>query len=152
MKHGGDYRSLEPTDDVFTVDLKRALELFAQPKRGRGQAQRTVLKDFGKHPDTEEAVQLLDGRYGPYLTDGELNANLPKGADVEKMTLDDAIVVLRETGKPPKRKAKKKAGAKKKTTKKKAAKKKTTKKKATKKTAAAKKTTKKKAAASGDDE
>ncbi len=152
VKHGGDYRSLEPTDDVFTVDLKRALELFAQPKRGRGQAQRTVLKDFGKHPDTEEAVQLLDGRYGPYLTDGELNANLPKGADVEKMTLDDAIVVLRETGKPPKRKAKKKAGAKKKTTKKKAAKKKTTKKKATKKTAAAKKTTKKKAAASGDDE
>lgn len=144
VKHQSDYRSLEATDDVYTVTLERALELFAQPKKGRGAA-KVVLKEVGKHPDTGEQVQVIDGRYGAYITDQELNAGLPNDKKAEDLTLEEAIVILRDKGKPPKRGAKKKKVAKKKaTTKKKATKKKATKKKAT---TAKKKATKKKTSA-----
>lgn len=142
VRHQKDYRSLEPTDDVYTVTLERALELFAQPKKGRAAAQRTVVKECGKHPETGEAVEVIDGRYGLYITDGELNAGMPKDVNADDLSLEKALEILKERGKPPKRKAKKKTAAKKKTTKKAA-----TKKKATKKASSTKKaTTKKKAA------
>jgi len=111
VKHQGDYRSLEPQDDVFTITLERALELFKKPKRGRGAA--TVLRDLGSHPSGEGNIQILDGRYGPYVTDGELNASLPRDADPEAMTLQEAVRLLEEKGKPPKRKTKKKSSKKK---------------------------------------
>ncbi len=102
IKCGSETRSLPATDDVYSVPLKRALELLAQPKqRGRG-ASRTVLKEFGKDPKGA-AVQLIDGRYGPYLTNGELNASIPKGTDPESLDLAAAVNMLAERGKAPKR-------------------------------------------------
>ena len=96
-------RSLKDEDNVYTLTFERALELLAEPKsRGRRSATRTVLKEFGKL-DGGKAIQLLDGRYGPYLTDGELNASLPKGTDPKQLDLAGAAAILSERGKPPKR-------------------------------------------------
>jgi len=138
IKCGKETRSLPKDEDIYTVTYERAIELLRQPKVRRGAAARTVLKDFGKDADGNQ-LELLDGRYGPYLTNGELNASVPKGTDAMTMTPEAAQQLLAERGKAPKRGRKKKA-AKKKTAKKKATKKKATKKKA------AKKATKKKAA------
>ncbi|MCH9651814.1 MAG: type I DNA topoisomerase [Deltaproteobacteria bacterium] len=102
IKCGKDTRSLKKEDDVYTVGLDRALELLAQPKAARGRAARTVLKEFpavGKSP----AIELLDGRYGPYITNGELNASLPKGTDPETFTTEAAAALLADRGKAPKR-------------------------------------------------
>jgi len=101
IKREKDTRSLTADDDVYTVTLERALELLAQPKtRGRGSS-RKVLKEF---PDK---LQLLDGRYGPYLTNGELNASLPRDVKAEELTAEQAAQLLAERGKPPKRRARK---------------------------------------------
>jgi DNA topoisomerase-1 len=107
VKRGKDTRSLTAEDDVYTVEMPRALELLAQPKgrRGRRPAQRTVLKDFGAF-DGGGNVQLVDGHYGPYLTNGDLNASLPKGTDASALTAEAASTLLRERGKPPKRRQK----------------------------------------------
>jgi DNA topoisomerase-1 len=108
LKCDDETRSLPKEDDIYTVSLERALEVLAQPKkgRGRGRAKKKVIKEFSDKSG-EKKVELLDGFYGPYLTNGELNAGLPKGTDPEKMTSDDAFRILAERGKPPKRKAKK---------------------------------------------
>ena len=107
IKRGKDTRSLPAEDDVYSVELPRALELLAQPKgrRGRQRAQRTVLKDFGPYEGGAN-LELLEGRYGPYLTNGDLNASLPKGTDVSSLTAETASTLLRERGKPPKRRQK----------------------------------------------
>ncbi len=139
LKMGTDSRSLETHEQLATVTLDQAVELFKQPKR-RGAQARSVLKELGSHPQTELPLQIKDGRFGPYVTDGVVNASVPKGKDPEKVSLDDAVELiaareqkLRDQGKDPRApKGKKKA-------KKKAAKKKAAKKKAKKK--AAKKTT-----------
>jgi DNA topoisomerase-1 len=110
VKRGKDTRSLTAEDDVYTVELPRALELLSQPKgrRGRQRAQRTVLKDFGSFEGGGK-VQLVDGPYGPYLTNGDLNASLPKGMDPSTLTAETATTLLRERGKPPKRRGKRSA-------------------------------------------
>jgi len=107
IKRGKDTRSLPAEDDVYSVELPRALELLAQPKgrRGRQRAQRKVLKDFGPYEGGSN-LELLEGRYGPYLTNGDLNASLPKGTDVSSLTAETASTLLRERGKPPKRRQK----------------------------------------------
>jgi len=101
LKSGEETRSLKAEDDVYTVSLERALEILAQPKGRRG-GTRKVLKELGKD-SSGAALQVMDGRYGPYLTNGELNASLTKGADPEAMTLEEGIKLLRERGKAPKR-------------------------------------------------
>jgi DNA topoisomerase-1 len=129
------------------VTLEKALELLAQPKRhGRGRAApKEPLKVFDPSPVTEEPIKLLDGRYGPYVTDGETNASLPRGTTVEELKFDQAVNLLAErAARSPGKKKRKKKTAKKKTAKKKTAakKKKATKKKkqpAKKETAAKKK-------------
>jgi DNA topoisomerase-1 len=95
VKHGDDYRSLEASDDLFTIDLARALELFAQPKRAgrRQQAARKVIAKI-EQPNGGTALQVLEGRYGPYVTDGETNASVPKGMDPATLSLDDALGLL----------------------------------------------------------
>ena len=142
VKCGDETRSLPDDVSPLYVTLERALELLAQPKARRGAGRRKEpIKVFEPSPVTAEPIQLLEGRYGPYVTDGQTNASLPRGTTVEEVTFDYAVDLLKiraEKG-PAKKKAKKKA-TKKKTAKKKAAKKKTTKKKTAKK-----KTTKKKA-------
>jgi DNA topoisomerase-1 len=96
--------------------LEQAVHLLAQPKqRGRGQAaKREPLKVFEASPITGEKVQLLDGRYGPYVTDGTTNASLPKGTAVEELTFNEALDLLaaRAAAGPPKKKAAKKKAAK----------------------------------------
>jgi DNA topoisomerase-1 len=109
IKRGSDTRSLGAEDDPYTIELARACEILAQPKprRGRARAARKVLKKLGKSESGSE-IQLLDGPYGPYLTDGELNASLPKDTDADGLTLEDAKQLLADRGKPPKRRRKKK--------------------------------------------
>ena len=92
--HDGNFRSLEKTDDVYTVALERALELLAQPKGGRRRAGAKPLREVGAHPQDGQPVQLLDGRYGPYVKHGKLNASLPKGMSPDDITLDQAMELL----------------------------------------------------------
>jgi DNA topoisomerase I len=142
-----DSRSLENEDQLFTVDLAAALELFAQPKRRRGQAApKPPLKELGDDPVSGKKMVVKDGRWGPYVTDGETNASLRTGDDPTTITDDRAAELLaeRRARGPAKKKASKKKAAKKAT--KKAAKKKAAKKAPAKK--AAKKAPAKKGAAS----
>ncbi len=98
----GEFRSLQKTDNVFTIGLDRALELLAQPKR----ASKRLLRELGKTPDGETVVSLFEGKYGPYVTDGEVNATLPKGADTDKVTLEEALALIAQAKeKKPARKA-----------------------------------------------
>jgi DNA topoisomerase-1 len=91
------------------VTLDQAVHLLAQPKavgRGRGAVKREPLKVFDASPVTGQKVQLLDGRYGPYVTDGQTNASLPKGTAVDELTFQEAIDLLaaRAAAGPPQRK------------------------------------------------
>jgi DNA topoisomerase-1 len=131
----GDTRSLGAEEQLFTVTMGEAEALFAQPKQRRGRQQKPPIAELGEHPDTNAPVRVLDGRYGPYVTDGTTNATVPRGTDPSALTLPEAVALLRARAELGPRKARK---ATKKTAKKPA--KKTTK-KTTKK--AAKKTTKK---------
>ncbi|MGY2083034.1 type I DNA topoisomerase [Blastococcus sp. SYSU DS0539] len=133
LKKGTDSRSLESEDRLFTVTLDEALAIFAQPKQRGRAAAKAPLKELGPDPVTEGQVTVREGRFGPYVTDGETNASLRKGDDVESITIDRAAELLAERrarGPATKKKAAKKTTAKKapakKTTAKKAAAKKTT--------------------------
>ncbi len=128
VKCDSDFRSLAKTDDPYTIELPRALELLAEPKRSR-RTTKTVLKALGKHPETKNEIELCDGRYGPFVTDGEVNASIPKGSEPDSVTLEQALKLLEDA--PKKKTTRKKSTAKKKTTakKKSTAKKKTTAKK-----------------------
>lgn len=96
VKHGDDFRSLEETDDVFTITLERALALLAAPKKGRRRTMtRTVLRSLGPHPEGGAAITLMDGRYGPYVTDGTINASLPKNVDTAAFSVADAVELLK---------------------------------------------------------
>jgi DNA topoisomerase I len=104
--HDGDFRSLQPGDDVYTVQLPRALELLAAPKGGRSRGGAEPIRVLGAHPQDGEPVKLFAGRYGPYVKHGDTNASLPKGVTAEQATLDQAIVLLAEraaAGPPKKR-------------------------------------------------
>jgi DNA topoisomerase-1 len=92
--HEGDFRSLDATDDVHTVTLERALELIARPKGGRRRTPAKPLRDLGPHPDDGKPVQLLDGRYGPYVKHGKLNASLKKDMSPDDITLEQALDLL----------------------------------------------------------
>src|SRR5688500_3731731 len=96
VKHGSEFRSLEETDDVYTVSFERAKELLAQPKKSMRRARQAPkeLKNLGKHPESGADVKILDGRYGPYVTDGETNASGPKGTQVEAVTMQSAMELL----------------------------------------------------------
>ncbi|RIK79275.1 MAG: type I DNA topoisomerase [Planctomycetota bacterium] len=118
VKCGDDTRSLPAGVSPLEVTLDQAVELLAQPKtRGRGAAaKKEPLRVFDKpSPATDSPVQVLDGRYGPYLTDGETNVSLRKGMSVEELTYDEAVAMLAEKAAqgPPKKKASRMATTKK---------------------------------------
>ncbi len=97
-----DFRSLKAGDDPLTVTLERAVQLLAEPKLGRGRRAAAPLRELGAHPGDQQPVQLFEGRYGPYVKHGDLNASLPKGADPATFGLDAAVRLLAERGKAPK--------------------------------------------------
>ncbi len=105
-----DYRSLKAEDDVLMVGLSRALELLAQPKKGRGG--RTALKDLGTPEGGDEAIQLFDGPYGLYVKQGKVNASLPEGTTAETITLEQAVELLAAKATSGKTKGRKPAGTK----------------------------------------
>ena len=145
LKKGTDSRSLETEEQIFTVTLEQALEIFAQPKRRRGQAAaRGPLRELGQDPATEKPVVIKDGRFGPYITDGQTNVTVPRSEDPATISAERAFELLadkRAKG-PAKKRTTRKTTAKKATTTKKT----TTKKAATAKTATAKTATGKAAA------
>jgi DNA topoisomerase I len=96
VKKGSDSRSLESEDQMFTLTLAEAKELFAQPKtRGRGaRAAALPLRELGEDPATGKPMVIKDGRFGPYVTDGETNASLRKGDDVASISVQRAAELL----------------------------------------------------------
>jgi len=157
VKKGTDTRSLETEEQLLTLTLDEALAVLAQPKRRRGQGTpKAPLRELGADPVSGKAMVLKEGRFGPYVTDGETNASLRKGDTVEELTDERAAELLAERrARDPQPKAARGRTAKrapaKKTAKKAPAKKTAAKKTAAKKTAKkspAKKTAAKKTAAS----
>ena len=94
VKRGDEFRSLESDPAVFAVSLDEAVELLKQEKRPRRTATRKVLRDLGTHPASGATVQLIEGRYGPYVTDGTTNASLPKDMNADEVALDGAVELL----------------------------------------------------------
>ncbi|WP_392507997.1 type I DNA topoisomerase [Naumannella halotolerans] len=152
LKKGSDSRSLETEEQIFTVTIDQAKAIYDQPKRRGRAAAKPPLKELGNDPNTEKPMVVKDGRFGPYVTDGETMASLRRGDDVETITPERGAELLAEKrAKGPAKKAAKKAPAKKAAAKKSTAKKTTAKKTAKKapaKKTAAKKTTAKKATSS----
>ena len=148
VEHDKIYASVASADLLFSITLEQALEAIANKNR------KPVLKDVGRHPETDAPIQVLKGRYGPYVTDGKVNATLRDADDLDALTVDAALVLLAEAAQRKGKKTTKKKTAKKKvaktakkTAKKSTATKKTTAKKAPAKKTAAKKTTAKKSTA-----
>lgn len=126
LKKGSDSRSLENEEQLFTITLEEALAIYAQPKtRGRGRSASTgPLKELGEDPNTGKNVVIKDGRFGPYITDGETNVTVPRGNTVEEMTPEHAFTLLADKrAKGPSKRGAKKTAAKKSKTKKTAARK-----------------------------
>ena len=92
VKHGTTYKSLPAGDDVLTIGLNRAVSLLAEAKQGRGGP--AVLKTIGEHPEDGKPITLHDGRYGPYVKHGRVNASLGKNHSVDTITLDDAVALI----------------------------------------------------------
>jgi DNA topoisomerase-1 len=98
LKKGTDSRSLQSEEQLFTVTLEEAKEIFAQPKqRGRGRAAAAPpLRELGEDTGTGRKIVVKEGRFGPYVTDGETNASLRKGDEVESITVQRALELLAE--------------------------------------------------------
>ncbi len=97
LKHGDEFRNLPSWTAACDIDLDGALAILAQPKaagRGRGRAAREVLQELGELAGAEGPVQVLNGRYGPYVTDGKTNATLPKNLDPQALAPEQALELL----------------------------------------------------------
>ncbi|MDO4238973.1 type I DNA topoisomerase [Micrococcus sp.] len=94
LKKGTDSRSLESEDQIFSITQEQALEIYAQPKqRGRGTA-KPPLAEFGEDPVSGKKVTVKEGRFGPYVTDGQTNITVPRGRDPEQLTAEEAYQLL----------------------------------------------------------
>jgi DNA topoisomerase I len=97
VKKGSDFRSLPDEESIFTVTLEEAEKLFAQPKGRRGRAPAAPpLRELGTDPANGKPLVVKDGRFGPYVTDGETNVTVPRGTGVEQLTLDRAVELMAE--------------------------------------------------------
>jgi len=121
----GKYASLSTPEEVFEVGANRAVTLLAEKAANRRPRGSSVLKELGDHPDEGGKVQVLNGRYGPYVKHGKINATIPKDREPEQVTLEEALelIAARAAKGPAKKRAAKKAPAKKAAAKKTAAKK-----------------------------
>ncbi|MFF2194438.1 type I DNA topoisomerase [Streptomyces sp. NPDC058157] len=110
LKKGTDSRSLETEDQLFSITLDEALAIYAQPKQRGRAAAKPPLKELGTDPVSEKPVVVKDGRFGPYVTDGETNATLRRDDDVETITPERGYELLAEKrAKGPAKKTAKKA-------------------------------------------
>ena len=107
LKKGTDSRSLGDEEQIFTITLNEALKIYAEPKRrGRQAAAKPPLRELGADPASGKAMVIKEGRFGPYVTDGEVNASLRKGDSIEELTDERAAELLAEKrakGPAPKR-------------------------------------------------
>jgi DNA topoisomerase-1 len=96
VQHKGVYANLANADEVFDLGLNRAVAVLAEKARGGGRTPRAAgpLRDLGPHPVSGEPVRVLAGRYGPYVKHGDTNANLPRGADPQSITLEEATALI----------------------------------------------------------
>jgi len=115
VQHDGVYANLETPEEVFEVGINRAVTVLAEKKTKRVARQATILKDLGEHPELGGPVQVLDGKYGPYVKHARINATLPKSVTPEEMTIDQAVELIAVKAAKGKgsSKGKSKAGAKK---------------------------------------
>ena len=90
VRRGKTFASLKDHDQMWSVTLEDAVELIKAKVSGK----RTPLKELGQHPDSGDELVILSGRYGPYVTDGSINATLPKGTEPEDVDLDLAVDLL----------------------------------------------------------
>jgi DNA topoisomerase I len=115
LKKGSDSRSLESEDQIFSITTEEARAIYAQPKQRGGAAAKPPLKDLGADPASGRSMIIKEGRFGPYVTDGEINATLRRGDDVETITSERAAELLadkRAKGPAPKKRpAKRTQGA-----------------------------------------
>ncbi|MBW3668706.1 MAG: type I DNA topoisomerase, partial [Actinobacteria bacterium] len=120
VKKGTDSRSIESEEQLLTITLDEALAIFAQPKQRGRAAAAPPLKELGPDPVSGKPIVLKEGRFGPYVTDGETNASLRKGDTIEEITPERAAELLadRRAAGPPKKRATKAARPAKKATKK----------------------------------
>jgi DNA topoisomerase-1 len=112
LAHDGAYASLETPEDVFTVGINRAVDLLAERKsKGRGRFRTAqALRELGPASEGGPPIKVMKGRYGPYVTDGKVNATLPKSADPMTVSLDEAKTLIeaksaKGNGGPARRKA-----------------------------------------------
>jgi DNA topoisomerase-1 len=97
VQAGKESRSLESEEQLLTIDLDQALAVLAQPKQRRGQrAAAGPLKELGNDPTSGKPLVVKNGRFGPYVTDGETNASLRQGDDIEELTQERALELLAE--------------------------------------------------------
>ncbi|NYE19503.1 type I DNA topoisomerase [Microbacterium immunditiarum] len=105
LKKGTDSRTLQGEQQIFDITLEEALAIYAQPKYGARGAS-SALKEFEADPTSGKPIKLKDGRFGPYVTDGETNATIPRGESVDDLTFERAVQLLAEKrakGPAPKR-------------------------------------------------
>ncbi|PTN01654.1 DNA topoisomerase I [Rhodovulum imhoffii] len=95
VRHGRKYANLPDVEEVFTVGMNRAVEILAQ-KKPRGRSTAKPLRELGEHPEKGGAVNVMDGRYGPYVKWDKINATLPKGTDPAEITLEMAVQLISE--------------------------------------------------------
>ncbi len=116
LKHAGKYARLQSTADVFETGMNAAVVKLAEAAAGGGRARgaaKEPLKVLGMHPRTEVELKLMEGRYGPYVTDGTTNATLPKSIDPQALTLEEAAQLIDDRAAAAPAKGKKKPAAKK---------------------------------------
>ncbi|MCA3254972.1 MAG: type I DNA topoisomerase [Alphaproteobacteria bacterium] len=94
LAHDGAYAKLASTAEVFETGMNAAVVKLAEPKGAAARKAPAALKELGAHPQSGAAVKLMDGRFGPYVTDGTTNATVPKAQDPQALTLDEAVALL----------------------------------------------------------
>jgi DNA topoisomerase-1 len=112
LKKGTDSRSIGSEEEIFTITLEQALEIYAQPKTRGGRTAAAPLAEFGDDPTTGKPIVVKEGRFGPYITDGETNITVPRATAIEELTRERAVELLAEkrAKAPAKKPARRSAG------------------------------------------